>query len=320
MGSEMCIRDSFKILLASQIAIDMPKKLVGIPEWLEDDLKDYSKLYKPRFMHNLGKCSCDGKGDIRECKDIINRVSNNVMDEYCYYIYKELIKPLHELIDDGTKPNKSFLGTILGTDGGVINESLVSIYKENSKLRKENVGNTLELNRIDIDTKEKVDSLGDISVEDISKTLRSINASISFCFKFIWDKYLLPNLLKMDSKTDSLIRDIEGEYKWGGYRYKVEKKDKEIDIVTNEEEQLKRKVKDGSITKIRIGQLTHIKVEEECEVKIEGNKVFYNDEELGTIFKDFVGQVEDGIYTAKLDWTTKNNKEYEKAKSMSMYI
>ena len=124
----------------------------------------------------------------------------------------------------------------------------------------------------------------------------------------------------MDSKTDSLIRDIEGEYKWGGYRYKVEKKDKEIDIVTNEEEQLKRKVKDGSITKIRIGQLTHIKVEEECEVKIEGNKVFYNDEELGTIFKDFVGQVEDGIYTAKLDWTTKNNKEYEKAKSMSMYI
>lgn len=312
--------DFFKILLASQIAIDMPKKLVGIPDWLEDDLKDYSKLYKPRFMHNLGKCSCNGKGDIRECKDIINRVSNNVMDEYCYYIYKELIKPLHELIDDGTKPNKSFLGTILGTDGGVINESLVSIYKENSKLRKENVGNTLELNRIDIDTKEKVDSLGDISVEDISKTLRSINASISFCFKFIWDKYLLPNLLKMDSKTDSLIRDIEGEYKWGGYRYKVEKKDKEIDIVTNEEEQLKRKVKDGSITKIRIGQLTHIKVEEECEVKIEGNKVFYNDEELGTIFKDFVGQVEDGIYTAKLDWTTKNNKEYEKAKSMSMYI
>ena len=48
--------------------------------------------------------------------------------------------------------------------------------------------------------------------------------------------------------------------------------------------------------------------------------MFYNDEELGTIFKDFVGQIEDGIYTAKLDWTTKNNKDYEKAKSMSMYI
>lgn len=312
--------DFFKILLASQISIDMPKKLVGIPEWLKNDIKDYSNLYKPRFMHNLGKCSCQGKGDIRDCKDIINMVSNNVMDEYSYYIFKELIDSLKNIVADGYKPNKRFIGTVLGADDGIINENLVSIYKENSKLRQANRGNTEELNRIDMNTKDKVDALGEIRIADMSKTLRSTNATITFCFKFVWDKYLLPNLLKMDSKTDSLIRDIEGEYKWGGYRYKVVKREKEIDIMSNEAEQLKRKIKEGLISKIRVGQLTHIKVEEECEVKIQGDKVFYNDEELGTIFEDFVGQVEDGDYKAKLDWTTKNNKDYEKAKSMSMYI
>lgn len=310
----------FKILLASQIAVDMPKKLLSIPEWLENDIKAYSNLYKPRFMHNLGKCSCQGKGDIRECKDIINRVSNNVMDEYSYYIFKELIDSLKKVVTDGHKPNKSFIGAVLGTDGGVINEELVSIYKENSKLRQANRGNTAELNKIDMNTKDKVDALGEISVADMSKTLRSANATITFCFKFIWDKYLLPNLSEMPIKTDTLTRDTEGEYKWGGYRYKAEKKDKEIDIVSNEAEQRKRKIKEGLITKIRVGRLTHIKVEEKCEVRIEDDKVFYNDKELGTIFKDFVGQLKDGVYEAKLDWTTKNNKDYEKAKSMSMYI
>lgn len=262
--------DFFKILLASQLAIDKPKTLTPIPEWLEDDLKDLNKLYKPRFMHNLGKCSCKGKGNIKECKDIINRVSNNVMDEYCYYIYKELLKPLKDLSIGECKPNKIFINKILNPTKSEINKELVRIYKENNGARSENRGNTSELNKIDIKTREDLDNLGLLDPNIAAYTLKHLNATIRFNFNFMFEDYFLPKLKEMESETDTLIeikkstsinlkRVTERKasikkvkaYYWGGKKYIAIKKEKVIDIKSDKEEILKKLVKEGLVKRVR---------------------------------------------------------------------
>lgn len=262
--------DFFKILLASQLAIDKPKTLTPIPKWLEKELYNYDDLYKPRFMHNLGKCSCKGKGNIKECKDIINKVSNNVMDEYCYYIYKEVLKPLIDLSIGDYKPNKVFINKILNPVKTEINEDLVRIYKENSTARSENIGNTSELNKADIKTREDLDNLGLLDSNTVAYTLRQLNATIRFNFNFMFEDYFLPKLKEMESKTDTLIEIKKNTsvnlkratkmkisikkvnvYYWGGKKYIAIKKEKVIDIKSDREEILKKLVKEGLVKRVR---------------------------------------------------------------------
>lgn len=306
--------DFFKILYASQIAIDMPKKLLPIPEWLQKELNKFGDFYKPRFMHNLGKCACGGKGDIKECKDIINKVSNNVMDEYSYYIYKELIEPLTKLptkLPSGdVRGNTVFVKAILGTEKTEINEELVRIYKENSILRKANLGNTPELNKIDGNTFEELEKLGKLDLNVVAYTLKHIKATVRFNFMFMFEDYFLPKLLGMESKTDTIIklknnnvtnlkratkmkatkRKVKAYY-WGGEKYVAIKKEKVIDIRNDREENLKKLVKQGLVKRVRFfgGDYTK-EIPKTINVK-EGKS------EIGTMFsgkKDVV--LEDGTY------------------------
>lgn len=263
--------DFFKILLASQIAIDMPKTLISMEKWLKKDINKLKKLEKPRFFHNLGKCNCKGKGDTSKCTSILNKVSNNVMDEYCNYIDKELLEPLDNLDKEKSKErDKSFIRKILGASNAEVNERLKEIFEENKRLRNANGGNTEELNRIDIDTSNKLNVLGLLEKEVVCSTIVKLKRSMRFCFNFLFDDYFLPELKKMESKTADLVLDSNGDYKWNGKRFKAVKSEnlKEIEIISNLEENIKRLTKVGELRKVRFFKNYYTEDDISKEIKI----------------------------------------------------
>lgn len=284
----------FKILLASQIAIDMPKKLVGIPTWLQKDLNEFSDLYKPRFMHYLNKCACKGKGDIKKCKDILNKESNNVMDKYCKFVEKELIQPLSKLDIGNHKPNVTFISVVLGDMNGEINEELKSIYKENSNLRRLYRGNRIELDKADINTSIQLEELGKLDIDTVAATLKKLKAEIRFNFNFMFDDYFKPKLLKMKSKTGTMVIDPDGIYKWNGLRYRVDEINKTVDIEANKKDQLKKMVKLGLCKRVRFHKSYYYEeVEELTFITVKNMKC----EALGKMYADKKDTVlQDGEY------------------------
>lgn len=314
--------DFFEILLASQLAIDKPKTLSDIPKWLIKDLNKHKKLYKPRFMHYLGKCECNGKGKISNCKDIINKTSNNVMDKYSAYIVKELINPLKDIASGNTEGTKAFIKAILGDKEADIDERLINIYDENSKareyVRKVLNGNTKEYNKIDVETFNKIKALDNIGIDVVAATLKKKNATIRFMTLYFWDDYFYQVLKNMESKTDTLIKVEDGEYAWNGEKYKAIKKEKEVGNLSNKEEILSKLEKEGLVKKIRIMKLTHQELSNEAEIK--DNELYCKENKIGVLCPEYLDKF-NGIYKVSFDWNTKKKElAYEEAKSGTVWL
>lgn len=265
----------FVILYASQLAIDKPKTLTDIPNYLKKSLSNINKnLYKPRFMHRLGKCSCKGKGSMADCLDIIKHSSQNVMDKYSSYINNELISPLiqlsriseekynakdkkdgNEMIDkfESMREEMNELSNLISDTEGQLNNELLDIYTEHYHKRniisKKNLKDKNEqLNKVDADTLKKIEAI-ELKQEDIRVTLKQAKATVRFVMNFFWD-YMYENLMKLPTISDTLIADENGEYIWDFKRYRAEKRDKRY-LNISRDDKLKLLEKDGQIIKIR---------------------------------------------------------------------
>ena len=258
----------FAILYASQLAIDKPKTLKDIPVHLKRRLSNINKrLYKPRFMHYLGKCKCKGRGKMSNCSDIIKFNSQNIMDKYSSYIYKELISPLVKLTikeenNDGDKMISKFenmrkevdeLSKLISDTEGKLNNELLEIYTEyyhkRNMISKENLKDKIEqLNKVDLDTLKKIEAI-ELKQEDIRVTLKEAKATVRFMMNFFWD-YMYDNLMKLPTISDTIIEAEDGEYLWNFNRYKAEKRDKRY-LNISKDDKLKLLEKDSEIIKIR---------------------------------------------------------------------
>lgn len=320
----------FAVLYASQLAIDKPKTLKDIPTHLKRRLSEINKrLYKPRFMHHLGKCKCKGIGKISNCSDIIKFSSQNVMDKYASYIYKELISPLVELNireeteKDGGKIINKFesmreemneLSNLICDVEGQLNNELLDIYTEHYNKRnmisKENLKDKKEqLNKVDLDTLKKIESI-EIKQEDIRVTLKRAKATVRFMMNFFWD-YMYENLMKLPTISDTLIEDEDGKYIWNFKRYRSEKCDKRY-LNISKNEKLKLLEKDGEIFKIRFhGFDDYETIQVPATITIADNRC----EELGQMWaREKDKTVVDGVYTV-YDFKVDKSK-----KGISIYL
>lgn len=231
-------RSFFKILLASQQTIDMPKTLMGISEELNKDLKEISKgLYKPKFLLSLDKATEE------QC---VKYGSNNPLDEFNYYVYKQLLKPLYDGIrTDGKDPNKAIYGLLGDVDNGNYNKELYKIYKENNSInRKETDYNVLVT--LDSITFLKMLNLN-ISVDDIATTAWESKFSMRFIFQF-FRVILADRLNKMESKTDKLIEVSNGDIEWKNKKYEVIERQENMEI----KDVMQDFIKKGIVQKVRV--------------------------------------------------------------------
>ena len=318
------------ILLASQLAIDMPKTLKPVPEEITDKFKFLSFVKKPVFMHYLGKCSCKGKGKVADCKDLIRwgkdgniKKANNSMDVLCNYVVKEL------LIDniESQKGQDSASSVIkfmeLEEDKNTpISSDLVQIWTNYKDIRKVHRKNE----KADLNDYETLKAIKELELDDstIVSTLKNCKASTRFILMFFFNTY--KNRIEKKGIIDSYSYkkdDENGDIDWMYHTYKkIENVSfKEKDIQKDLNENIKKR---AGVIKIRCGGVKTA-IDKGLELTI-GLGCFVNrkgieqeqiqlkreDKMIGYIFNNFVELIDNEktyrVVTAEID--AKNNTVY----------
>ena len=236
----------FKILLASQQVIDMPKTLLGISKELKKELNDISRgLYKPYLMLNLDKATEEEVNKFHREK-FINPI-DCALDEYCHWIETECLYPLRNCLktDGGSKGNKTFY-SLFGDINGAVDERLYSEYKKNNKNREEATA----------EGKKSIDSLTllklmnlNLNGDTIASTGYAHKMSPRFLITF-FGNLLTQKLNSMQSLTDEIVEDSNGSIYWKGKFYS--KKTRDLDAELDYEIWLKEQVKRGIIARVRV--------------------------------------------------------------------
>jgi hypothetical protein len=191
----------FKILKASQQAIDMPKTLVGISKELKQELSNISRgLHKPYLMLNLEKATEEEVNKFNKEYNI--NPKDCALDEYCAWVEKECLYPLRNCLktNGGSKGNKTFY-SLFGDINGAADEKLYAEYKKNNKNREDRTAE--EKKSIDSLTLLKLLNLnldGDIIASTASKYKMSPRFMITF-----FGNLLTQKLNSMQSLTDEII-------------------------------------------------------------------------------------------------------------------
>ena len=238
----------FKILEASQQAIDTCKTLQGITPELQKDIKEATKgLKKPYFMLNLGKATKE---------EVTKFQNNNPLDEFCKYIEKDCLAPFRKALktDSGCKGNKEFC-RLFGNPDTEENEELYKIYKRNSTNR--NLMTKEELLKEDTIATLKLMILKPTK-DEIASTGYKHTMSVRFLMSFFADA-LAEGLNEMQSQTKELVEDPEGEILFKGKRYKAV--EREIDANISKEDYLKEMVRRGVYKRIRVYNPEGINIE-----------------------------------------------------------
>lgn len=138
-----------------------------------------------------------------------------------------------------------------------------------------------------------------------------------FVMEFFFEQ-LYQHLLELNQGLGTIYElTKEGEIEYMNDRYN--KKSVEIEEVElTEKDRIKNKIKLGEIVKLRILNLTYAELSKN-EITVKDGQVFIEDKKIGDLFKD--SMIEGGEYNVyKYDWVTKDNKDYKKARNMSIYI
>ncbi|MDU2199425.1 MAG: hypothetical protein E7E21_13595, partial [Peptostreptococcaceae bacterium] len=194
----------------------------------------------------------------------------------------------------------------------------------NEKLSELNHIKNIEYTKIDVEiyeqykslVKDKFDYLEILKVLSIIKTTKGNKISSRFIIEFCFEE-LVKHLLKLNNGLGTIyLKDEKGEIRYLYENYKkVDTEISEVDLT--EKEGYKKKEKLGQLIKCRIGNLTYKKLT--SKVILEDKKIFNSENDLlGTLYKKV--DIENGIYDAEYDYITDKCNEYEKAKSMSIYL
>lgn len=269
------------ILLASQLSIDMPKTLKPVPEELMDKFAWLQWVGKPVFMHYLGKCSCRGKDSVNKCEDLIHwkkwddfkklkengqlkykdqsnvKKENNMMDIFNMYIVKELYIPAKK-IKNGRESIEDIIGIIdfkcKKTEINLDFKSIVDTYKKD---RNKHLGNTEELNLVDLRTFREIDklNLNDSEIVTNIKNFKKV-IDVRFLLMFCWDTYRRKVEEQGICDAYSYEKIEGGEIDWMYETYKRKKMEgfQERDIAKDSYTNLLKKT--DNLIVLRVGGLT----------------------------------------------------------------
>lgn len=253
----------FKILQASQSAIDMPKTLAGLSEELKADIKVATDgCYKPRFLMNIDKATES---------EVIKFNKNNPMDEFASYVLKECLYPLKDKFYKMSigKPNKKFY-TLFGDLSKEPNEKLYKLYKQNAEFHNKNNNYTKnEKDKADAFTLLKLIYLN-LDIDTIASTAYHYRFTIRFLMKFYGD-VLANKLNSLESKCNDLVEDINGDIIWNGKRYKevVKTQNSTIDFKNAHSDLIKQNV----IKRVRVFNPDGIGSTIDSNIKIENGHI-----------------------------------------------
>ena len=308
----------FSILLASQLAIDMPKSLKPIPEYLQDELKTYKMLMKPVFMHLLAKCSCKGKGKIDDCKDILHwgkegnvKKNSNMMDGYCFYINRKLLSKTYDAISGNENASKLVKAMDYKAEDGIVNEELIKIYEDYKSIRNSLLNTKAEneeLDTVDYTIIKRVDELN-ISDNDVVATIKQLKPTVRFIEVFLW-RTVQNKILERNKSNEPIVENIyqykkcdDGEIDWMFSKYTKEKLFSNVrikDMFSETKFNLSKKVDKANT--IKFTNRNDLEITDELLIKVEKNKEYINYNvyrsadglKVGYIFKDHTDKVVDG--------------------------
>lgn len=318
------------ILLASQLAIDMPKTLKPVPEEIIDKFKFLSFVKKPVFMHYLGKCSCKGKGKVADCKDLIRwgkdgniKKANNSMDVLCNYVVKELLIDNIESQKGQDSASSIIKFMELEEDKNTpISSDLVQIWTNYKDIRKVHRKNE----KADLNDYETLKAIKELELDDstIVSTLKNCKASTRFILMFFFNTY--KNRVEQKGVIDSYSYkkdDENGDIDWMYHTYKKieDVSFKEKDIQKDLNENIKKR---AGVIKIRCGGVKtaidkglELNIGLGCFVNRKGIEqeqiqLKHEDKMIGYIFNNFAELIDNKktyrVVTAEID--AKNNTVY----------
>lgn len=309
------------ILLASQLAIDMPKTLKSVPEEILDKFKWLDFVGKPAFMHYLEKCGCKGKYSVWKCESIVHKQSwtrfkkehtedekwknikrvSNMMDIFNKYVEDELL----EKAKKNQNGSESITNLIKKLNFNIkediaISAEFKSILNRYNKGRNTNKGNSEALDLLDLETYRELEKLN-LTDDEIITNIKTFKKLINsrFVLIFFWNTYKRKVEEQGICDAYSYIEDKDGDIDW------MYKKYKKIENVTFKENDIQADSykntlkKTGNLIEVRFGGLIETEIKnKEIEIKKgeftnkkrekrEQLQVLIDNEMVGYVFNDY---------------------------------
>lgn len=346
---------SYYTLYLQMVAIDSPKTCVMVGKYDLEPLRNISLSKKPQYIY-YAKYKKEDKlikfDDVSWTNSLLNNYSSRIISFYGYkarsinekeynniHLFKVLTKKndaeiKDELLQELSNLNNEYnhrresldihkdISEIKVLLSRVTSKSIEEALK--AKLNELNDIKNIEYTKIDIDIydkykiliKDKYDYLEILKALSQVKTSKGNKISSRFIIEFCFEE-LVKHLLKLNNGLGTIyIQDKQGEIRYLYENYKkVDAEISEVDLT--EKEGYKKKEKLGQLIKLRVGKLSHKDLTDQAILE---DKKIYNSkgELLGELFKKV--DVENGIFDAEYDYRTDKCNEYEKAKSMSVYL
>lgn len=285
------------ILLASQLAIDMPKTLKPVPEEILKRFEWLSFIGKPAFMHYLGKCGCKGKGSVWKCESIVHKQSwtkfqkghtedekwknikraSNMMDIFNRYIVDELLEkaektqngsesitPLIKKLDFNIKEDIE-----ISSEFKLILDKYNNVRKEYFRDIKEQCEENEILDLLDLQTYRELEKLN-LTDDEIITNIKIFKKVIKsrFILMFFFNTYKRKVEEQGVCDAYSYKEDKDGEIDW---MYKKYKKIENVNFIENniQADLYKNTLKKtGNLIEVRFGGLTESEIKnKEIEIK-----------------------------------------------------
>lgn len=281
------------ILLASQLAIDMPKTLKPVSQDILDKFKWLDFIGKPIFMHYLEKCKCKGKDSVDKCESLIHwkswndfkekypnknewwknsniKKESNMMDIFNEHIIKGLWKNARKT-QNGSESIESLLNKLNYNikEDIAISAEFKSIIDKYNKGRNINKGNSEALDLLDLETYRELDKLN-LTDDEIITNIKTFKKKIKsrFILMFCWNTYKRKVEEQGICDAYSYKEDKDGNIDW---MYKKYKKIENVNFIENDIQADSYKntlKKTNNLVKVRIGGLIETEIKnKEIEIK-----------------------------------------------------
>ena len=309
---------SYYTLFLQMVAVDSVKTGKKVDKEMENVIKDYKKLYKPKYIYHAKWTSGEHKPSYDK-----DKWSNSLLCNNAKRINAELGYKSREEIKYSDKHLFNAIYSKNLEDS--VNLDLIRIIEDlhikYNALRKEVRKNfntdkvAEEFNKIDIVIAEKWNKLikDKYSTEDVCMALckariNGYRCSSRFILMFAWD-IIMAKLIKKSNGVGTAYKEVAEEDADFKYFFKHWKKvNINLDTKDNlgEKEIAKKLIKLDKAKKIRIKNLTNAKITE--EIIVQKDKVFNsNGELLGVLFPEFLNLVNCGqVHSAEMAKTKKS--------------
>jgi hypothetical protein len=243
----------------------------------------------------------------RDAKNKLTRLTEDY--KLGKYIKKEFFKKQDKVIDDRENelmPLRDKISPLYEKRSGEYNEIDLLISEKYSEIKERYSGKAI------------LKALANVKNKTINEFGKYNKISSRFIIEFCFEEFKEHLLEIKNGNLEFYEVDKNGDIRYLYQYYKKFDTNKISNENLTEKELLRKKVKSGKLKKFGMRNLTYKKLT--TNITIDGKKVFNEDGEiLGEVVRK--SDIEDGEFEVdKSNFTTKTNTEYEKAKSLTVYV